>query len=403
MNHFSGMRVLTGCALFIFIVMSGSGLYSAGYPMIAETFALNKTMLGTYSMLLSLAGIVSSLLLTKAKKLVGLKGVLYYDALLFLSMSVISKTAGARLSTLLWFFFVIGSTLTTGAHAVQTEIVSNWYVEGRTKKISIILGCAMLGQAFFQFLGGQVLSRMALLDTWCVFFLVNGVLLMVTAKFIIIAVTPEEIGQAPCGGRVPPLEDKKDYRTEKGARPAKGSRTIYADPAFWLCVLGRLGLCGGVNYITTYAAMFFIEGGLSLESSTLILSAATISAAVFSFLNGQILDALKSQKYILFLMSGVILGNLGMVLYSHTASVALVFLIVLCYGMGYSGSHCMNLVAGILFDRESAADANSKIYGFGMIGGLAMLPLTGAMVDGPGYSAMYFLIIALAAVSLVSF
>lgn len=78
MNKFSGSRVLLGCALFIFIVMGGSGIHSSGYSLLPETFGVSITMLGTYGMALSIAGIVSSLLLTSVKAKIGLKGLLYY-------------------------------------------------------------------------------------------------------------------------------------------------------------------------------------------------------------------------------------------------------------------------------------------------------------------------------------
>lgn len=37
MNLFSGRRVLAGCLLFIFVVMSGSGLHSTGYSLFAPS------------------------------------------------------------------------------------------------------------------------------------------------------------------------------------------------------------------------------------------------------------------------------------------------------------------------------------------------------------------------------
>lgn len=63
----------------------------------------------------------------------------------------------------------------------------------------------------------------------------------------------------------------------------------------------------------------------------------------------------------------------------------------------------MNLVSGIMFDPEDAANANSKIYGFGAFGGLVMLPLNAFLVENYGYNIMYLVIVILAVVSLVAF
>lgn len=161
MKKFSGPQVVFGCALFIFIVMGGSGIHSSGYSLLPETFGVSVTMLGTYGMVLTVAGIVSSLMLTSAKKKIGLKGLLYYNAAVQFVVAFCAKFLGNSLITLIVFLISIGTTLYAGAHAVQSEIISNWYVKNRETKISIIMGSALLGLAFYQFVGGQLFSRMS--------------------------------------------------------------------------------------------------------------------------------------------------------------------------------------------------------------------------------------------------
>lgn len=405
MNKFSGSRVLLGCALFIFIVMGGSGIHSSGYSLLPETFGVSITMLGTYGMALSIAGIVSSLLLTSVKAKIGLKGLLYYNAAVQFVVAFCAKVLGASLITLFVFLISIGTTLYAGAHAVQSEIVSNWYVKGRGQKISVIMGMALLGIAFYQFVGGQLFSRMSQLDVWFVVYLLNGIAMLLIAKFLIVAERPEMVGQHPYGSdeALQPTSSSTAAVQNEAATKAHSSRSIYTNPALWLCVLGRLGLCGGVNYITTYATMYFTAGGVTLSVASIILTCCTLSATVFSFLNGRVLDTLKTRGYICFLLAGAILSNLGMILYSTAPSIFLIVLIVLFYGIGYSGSHCMNLVANIMFDPEDAANANSKIYGFGATGGLIMMPLNAFLVQNYGYNAMFLVIAILAVISLIAF
>lgn len=404
-EKFWGNRVVFGCALFIFVVMGGSGIYSSGYSLIPETFHLSITQLGSYGMILTISGIVSSLLLTSLKKLMGLRGLLFYNAAVCYCVAFCAKIFPDSILTLFVFLFSIGTTLYAGAHAVQSEIVSNWFIRERSQKISVVLGSALLGLAFYQFAGGQLFSRMALIDVWFLVYIVNGTVLLLDALFLIVADRPEKIGQKPYG-----WEDVSDASAvkEKSAGTAKiadtGKRaSIYQNPALWLCVLGRLGLCGGVNYITTYATMYFTSGGVSLTAAATILTFCTLSAAAFSFMNGPILERLKSRRYIIFLLSGAILANLGMIVYSTVPNFVLIILVVIFYGIGYGGSHCMNLVANVMFDKEDAANANSKIYGFGAFGGLLMQPLNAYLVQNYGYNTMYFVIIIMTVIALLAF
>jgi len=403
MNHFSGRRVLFGCALFIFIVSSGSGLHSAGYSLLSDTFGLSAGQLGSYTMVLTVSGIISAVLLTAVKKKITLKGVLYYNAAVFYLVALCTRVFGCKLITLLVFLFSIGTTLSMGSHAVMTEIVSNWYVKGRAQKISLMMGCVLLGQAAYQFLGGQILSRMDLLSGWFLFYTINGTFLLLTAKFLIIATDPADIGQQAFGSDKLSSAPVKADSTVSVSISNRPHRSIYATSLFWLCLVGDWCLSGGVNYITMYGTSFFAQAGLSLMTSTIILSCATLSAAVFSFLNGRFLQTLRSRKYVALLLVSVILGNLTMILYSKYSAFPLIFFLLLFYGIGYSGAHCINILAGLIFDREDAANANSKISGIAMSGGLMLLPLNGYLVETVGYSAAYLLVIALAFVSLIAF
>ena len=122
MKKFSGPRVTTGCALFIIIIMSGSGLYSAGYSKLAETFHTSMSHLGFYSMLLTISGIICSVSLTSLKQKITLKGVLTLDALVLYAVALCAKLLGDQLLTLLVFFISVGITLSLGAHVVMTEL-----------------------------------------------------------------------------------------------------------------------------------------------------------------------------------------------------------------------------------------------------------------------------------------
>lgn len=397
MGNFSGRRVLSGCLLFIFVVMSGSGLYSAGYSQLAPTFSISVTFLGTCSMVLTVSGIVSGILLTSVKRRITLKGVLYYDAAVFYAVALGAWLLQNRLATLLLFLFSIGTTLSMGAHAVMTEIVSNWYIQRRARYLSLILGCALLGQAAYQFIGGQVFSRMPFLQGLILLYAINGTLLLLSAKFLVIAVSPQEIGQIPLGGATPAAPPQAS-----DAKPTQHT-CLYRMPVFWLCLIGDWCLSGGVNYITTYATSFFTDNGISLETSTMILSCATISATFFSFLNGRIMEKLGVKGYVAFLLAGVVLGNLSMILYGAYPWIPLVLCIVIFYGIGYSGAHCINIISGLIFPPEDTANANSKISSIAMSGGLLLLPLCGYLAEHVGYSAVYLVVMFFAIVSLVCF
>ena len=399
MGDFSGRRVLVGCVVFIFVVMSGSGLHSAGYSLLAPTFGISMTLLGSLTMVLTVSGIISGILLTSLEKRFTLKGVLYFDAAVFYAVAVSAVIVGNRLFTLLLFFFSIGATLSLGAQVAMTEIISNWFVQGRARRISMVLGAALLGQATYQFIGGQIFSRMDLLSGWALLYAVNGTILLLCNRFLIIATRPEDIGQTPLADFSCSLRREKTSPTLS----SKEKGTLYCSPIFWLCLVGDWCLAGGVNYITIYSTSFFEQNGIPLRVSTLILSCATISAAIFSFLNGRVMNAVGVQRYVLILLCGVILGNLSMLLYEYWPSALLILLMVLFYGIGYSGAHCINIVSGLIFDPEDAANANSKISSIAMSGGLLLLPLNGYLVDHFGYFAVYLVVISFALLSLICF
>lgn len=400
MNLFSGRRVLAGCLLFIFVVMSGSGLHSTGYPLFAPTFGISMTHLGSLTMVLTVSGIVSGVGLTALKKRITLKGVLYLDALLFYAVAVSAAVIREGLFTLVLFFFSVGTTLSLGAQVVMTEIVSNWFVKGRARYISLILGCALLGQSVFQFIGGQIFSRTGLLTGLTILYGVNGTVLLLVNRFLIVAACPGDLGQRPLGDEaVAPSESEQ--RTAKSHAP--GSMALYRSPVFWLCLVGDWSLAGGVNYITMYATSFFSQNGIELQVSTIILSCATISATVFSFLNGRIMGACGVRWYVAILLCGVVLGNLSMILYEVWPSFLLILFMILFYGIGYSGAQCINIVSGLIFAPEDVANANSKISSIAMSGGLVLLPLSGYLVDHVGYFAVYLVVISFAVLSLICF
>lgn len=78
------------------------------------------------------------------------------------------------------------------------------------------------------------------------------------------------------------------------------------------------------------------------------------------------------------------------------------FMTLFC-GIGYSGPQCINIVSGLIFAPEDAANANSKISSIAMSGGLVLLPLSGYLVDHVGYFAVYLVVISFAVLSLICF
>lgn len=399
MGKFSGSRVLMGCMTYAFIAMSFNGLYSSGYVKILDVFGVNMTQMGVYSMTISITGIVCCVSLTSIKKKLSLKTILYIIAALSYVVAISAKLLGASRITLMLFLLVGGATLILGGHVMMSEIVSNWYEMGRANKISLVFGFAMFGQAAFQFIGGQFYSHLGLLDSWFILYLINGTLLLGVTHFLIISSKPEEVGQKAFGSSSKASETEVEIPFQRVSR----KRSLYQNPVFWLCLIGDMGLSGGVNYITTYATSFFEKGGLSLGVSSLILGCATLSAAVCSFFNGHILERFKVKGYIIILLGSVILANLMMIAYGNYPMNGMILLMILFYGLGYSGAHCINIVSRIIFEPEDAADANSKISGIAMIGGLIFLPVSGYMAEHVGFSAMYILIALTAAISLVSY
>lgn len=398
-NKSSSARVMLGCIIFVFVAMSGNGLYSSGYSMMLETFHVDMASMGNYSMIISITGILCSVSLTSLEKRLSLKTILYLDAGLFFVVALAAKFLGASIITLFLFLFALGATLIFGGHIAMSEIVSNWYITGRARKISVIFGCAMFGQAFYQFIGGRIYSQLGVLNSWVILHIVNGCILLFAAKFLIIATNPEDVQMKPVGY----VQDEEMLQQEIQKTDNSVTGKLFKNPVFWLCLLGDLGLSGGVNYITTYATSIFTKGGLSLSTATTILSCATISAAVFSFLNGRMLEKFDVKNYLRILLGAVILANLMMIVYDKSHAFFVIVLVILFYGLGFSGAHAINIVSREIFSPEEAADANSKISGIAMVGGLIFLPVSGYLAQNVGFTAVYITVAVVAMISLISY
>ena len=90
---------------------------------------------------------------------------------------------------------------------------------------------------------------------------VNGTVLLLVNRFLIVAACAGDLGQRPLGDEaVTPSESEQ--RTAKSHAP--GSMALYRSPVFWLCLVGDWSLAGGVNYITMYATSFFSQNGIEL-------------------------------------------------------------------------------------------------------------------------------------------
>lgn len=347
MKKFSGTRVITGCALFVIVVMSGSGLYSSGYSKLPGVFHTSMSHLGIYSMLLTISGIICSVSLTSLKQKITLKGVLTLDALVLYAVALCARLLGDQILTLLVFFISVGDYAFLGGPCGHDRNRIQLVCGEKSGENLPDAGVRTDWSGALPIRRRVCFSHMELLDGWFLLYLVNGTLLLLINHFLIVATDPKDVGQEAFG--IPATVDLAEREPTCG----EAHCGLYRRKAFWLCLLGDWGLSGGVNFITTYATTFFARNGISLQVSAAILSCATISAAIFSFLNGRFLKWLKVKKYVALLLGSVILGNLMMIVYGILPQPIIIALIILFYGIGYSGAHCINIVSlGLFFPRK---------------------------------------------------
>lgn len=103
-------------------------------------------------------------------------------------------------------------------------VISNWFVKGRARLISIVMAGALFGAAAFQFAAGQVFVAVGVSRLYLYFGILQLVVLLFCPLFLIQDST-EKLGQKPLGWEEQDAAPQKADAAPREERPVSVCRT----------------------------------------------------------------------------------------------------------------------------------------------------------------------------------
>lgn len=404
-NKFSGNRVALGTMMFIFFAQGVFGVNTGAYALCAENFNVSLTFVGTCSSVMTIVGTLLGFCVTTVSKKIGLRNCLNLAGASILLQGIVVKVVGANPITLVLINVFYGIDLAFGTFGVVTEIVCNWFENGKVRadKIAFNTGAAFFGNAVFTLIAAQVVTRLSLFDYYLVMDVIMGVLMLIIANVFVVSGKPEDVGQKPLPEDKEVLEKAKQQNIINDGKEVDAGPTgsIYTNAVFWFSIIAKILGAAAVNYVALYAAMFFSDiGGVDYSIAVTIASSFVFASSIFSFVSGRVITALKPTKFLVLVYVGGILANLFMIVYQGAPSAIMIGAIILTYALGSGIGTANNLVTPALFSKAQAMNANSKIYAAGLSGFIVLGPLTAFVLETYGYTALYTSMIVLNIISM---
>lgn len=403
-QKFCGNQIVLGCALYVSIAMGTMGIYITSVAELPSVYHISIALLGILGTVMSLTCMIGSILFVMIKKRIGAKGCLYLGAGVVFLQSIIVLILRNHIFSLLFTLFTCGLVSSLSAQTVMSSIISNWFVEKRSEKIAVMLGAAPFGSAFYQFMAGQIFARIDYFAGMFIMSVIDAFLMFFITKFIIIAAEPEIIGQSALGDkRYADVQKEGEKVSENVAlKNSKNAKVqLYRMPCFWLLLLATIFAAGNTTYVQNYATMLFTKSGMGIHVAAFLLSCMSISAGIFSFCSGRILEKMRIKAFICILISAVVMANLGMALYCRINISGIVILVIILYGIGALVPTVANLISNVLFETGEAVNAASKCYAAYSGTNIMLSPVCAVIVDYLGFEAVYVFVAALCAFSLI--
>lgn len=395
---FSGNRVVLGCALFIAVSLGNVGVYMTSIAQLPGIYGVSITALGAIGMTMTLTAMVCSIFLIPIKNKLTSKGCLYLGGAAVFAHGWIVYLVHGQIMGLFVSLAVCGLLSGLAGYAVVNDIVARWFIEKRAAKTGLVLGAALFGMAFYQFLAGQLFARTDYYTAILGISLANAALMCLITRFLILAGAPEEVGQKPYGQ----MAASGNAAAVNAVRPDNAPSLGY-NPAFWLLITASVLSAGNTNYVQSYATMFFTRCGMSIDLAAMVLSLMSACAGLFAFVSGRALERMKPAVFVLFTGGAVLGANLGMALYSHIPALPFIFLIVACYGVGATLATIMNLIGGYLFPPQQVTSVTAKCFAAYSGTNLVLQPISAAIVERWGFDILYLFVAGTCALGILCY
>lgn len=389
MKQFSGNKVTAGCVIYLFCVLGFISSIMSGYALIPEAYNVDIVAIGTAFGISPLVGFLASMAYAIIDSKIHAKGMLYIGVIATIIAGVLFFLLSGFSGLCICFIFY-GAINGFATYTVITEVLSNWYVEKRADKIGIAIGAGAFGMATYQFVGGYVFNFLGFRSGYFAMAMFTAIVLFIVTKFLIVANSPEEVGQEAYGADHIQVEKQDTQASNRGE-----ASNLYKNPTFWYAVLARIFGAGAVMFITNYATMFFGNAGMSLTTASTLISVMTLLSACFSLVSGRILGVLKVKGFLTLVVISAAFSNLAMALFGINASMLMVVLVVLFFSIGNAAQSVNNLVVDKMFTPQDVPNANSKMFAIMFAGNIVYMPFAAVIIDSMGYIALYGIMAAL--------
>ena len=222
-EKFSGYRVAAGTIIYLFFAWCMINVTSVAFGVFLEHFGGDMTQVSLGVTIYALACSVISMFAGEYQKRAGPRNVMILGALDMEAFCFVIAFVPS-----IWSFYLaqltMASASSTSMHACCTMVISNWFVKGRARLISIAMAGALFGAAAFQFAAGQVFVAVGVSRLYLYFGILQLVVLLFCALFLIQDST-EKLGQKPLGWEEQDAAPQKADAAPREERPVSVCRT----------------------------------------------------------------------------------------------------------------------------------------------------------------------------------
>lgn len=377
-ERFSGCPVAIGTIVYLFFAWGMINVTSVAFGMFPDYFHADLTQISLGVTIYALACFILSFFAGEYQKRVGPKAAMIIGSLFVAAFCFIVAFVPT-----IWGFYlaqlVVAFAGSTCMHACCTLVISNWFVKGRARLISICMAAALFGAAAFQFAAGKVLVAVGVSRLYLYFGIMELAVLLFCSVFLVRS-APEDVGQKPLGWEEAQAAETAGPATAAAA--AKGS--IYKNPVFWLMLFGFTFSMLCAASIQSYLTTVLPANGYAFDTVATILSLIVLAGGIITFFIGFILEKFSLKSVIIVVGLGAIASNGIMYVWCGAPSTGLLIAMGVTFAIGYPFMTLSNIISGPVFG-DQAYLANPKLIAFANGGYSVIFPLLGALATSTGF------------------
>ena len=286
-------------------------------------------------------------------------------------------------------YLIFGLTLSLGFNLGYTHAtiasVTKWFIKKRGRAVSILYTGNGIGGAIFV----PLIAWLILQYGWRNAAVIIGVatLLIPLPLSFLIRSTPEEMGLTPDGEVRKPREgssewvEKKDQSTLSSISCDEVEFTVreaLRTRAFWIYAVGLMLRACILSSIVVHQIPHLTDIGIPYLTASKVLGYMVLMSVPSRFIFGYLGDQFDKRK-LLFLLC--LLQGIGIIIFIHAKTLALLYLFVIVYGVGYGGVFPLTIaLRADLFGRKNYAT----------LAGISMSLTTIATVSAPVLAGYLF-------------